>query len=704
MDPKTDHIPTHMPTSNRPRNLGASLDDDASRLDAVAKVTGRAKYGRDMVLPNMLLVGFIRCPYGSADLVSIDLEAARNVQGVVEVEQTRDTANYHGRDIGYIVAESKLALMRARTALNAKWNRKPVKTRITDSELDEQELDGDAATGLADAKHKLEAVYETPSQTHSSFETHGVTVDHDGESATVYASTQGTSSVAGGIGEHLGLPQSKYQVICEYVGGGFGSKFGPGKEGVTAAKIAAKYKRPVWCFVDRAEEHLDTGMRPSSRSKVRIGFNENGVVEGGGIQTWGGVGSTSRGGGCSFPSRRFNYQNNNVKSGRTTNVSFNGGGPKAMRAPGHPQGAFAEELMLDEIATIAGVDPIDLRRQIDTSEARREMYVLGAEIIGWSQRKKTGGQTGVMRRGFGVGTCNWGMFGGRGTFAEVAIHRDGSVEPRTGTQDIGTGQRTIMGILAAENIGVPLEYISVRIGDSRLPNGPASGGSVTAHSTAPAMISAALDAKAQFLDALADKIGADAGELTIENGHIVRGGERILSWTDACRQMNDDAIVGRGERGREHVGEGHSDGVQFAEVEVDSETGVIRVKRVVAIQSCGRVICRKTAESQIIGAVIQGVSYALFENKLLDRKVGAMVNANLEFYKILGTKDMPQIEPVLWTKGQTGVRSLGEPPVVPTAGAVACAVFNAIGSPVRSLPLTPDKVLAAIEAGEGGVA
>jgi xanthine dehydrogenase YagR molybdenum-binding subunit len=374
-----------------------------------------------------------------------------------------------------------------------------------------------------------------------------------------------------------------------------------------------------------------------------------------------------------------------------------------MRAPGHPQGAFAEELMLDELATLAGVDPLELRTKIDTDADRREMYQIGARLIGWENRKKTGSQTGRIRRGFGIGSSSWGAFPADAQ-AEVVIHRDGSVEARTGSQDIGTGQRTIMAILAAENLGIPLRMINVSIGSSSLPEGPGSGGSVTAPNTSLAMIEAALDARQKFLKEIADRLGADASEFEIVDGEIRRGGAKLVNWNDACAKMATETTVGKGQSDERHTaarkahsGKGHSNGAQFVDLEVDAETGVIRVRRVVAFQACGRVLCRKTTESQIIGGVIQGISFALFENRLLDRQTGAMVNPNLEMYKILGSADMPHIEPLLWEKGQTGVRSLGEPPVIPTAGAVACAVFNAIGAPVRHLPLTPDKVLAALD-------
>jgi len=346
-----------------------------------------------------------------------------------------------------------------------------------------------------------------------------------------------------------------------------------------------------------------------------------------------------------------------------------------------------------------------MRLKIAKDPDHRAMLEDGAKRIGWERRKATGSQTGVLRTGLGMGTTSWGG-GRRQAEAEVVINRDGSVEARTGTQDIGTGQRTAMGIVAAERLGVPLSIVTVRIGSSTLPSGPASGGSGTCPGTAGAMAGAAEDAKKKLFEMLAQQAGGDASEFAIKDGAIARAGKPFMKWTDACAKIGGDSIVGRGNDRFEAFtpNKGNSHGAQFAQVEVDTETGIIHVKRIVAVQACGRVIFRKGAESQIIGSVIQGVSFALFENRILDRTTGAMVNANLEMYKIAGAKDMPLIEPVLYTSGQTGVRSLGEPPHIPTAGAIACAVFNAIGKPVRHLPLTPDKVLAAMAGVEGGVA
>ncbi len=695
-----DQTPTDMPTDNRPRNLGHSINDDTSRLDAPMKVTGAAKYGRDMYPPNCLFVGFVRCPFGAASLKSKNIEAAQAVPGVLEVNINGDEGKYHGQVIGYIVAESKPALRRGHSALAAKWEvAGEVKIGIDDGAKEAPAINDKAKAAIEASDHVLEAVYSTPVQTHSALETHGAVIDHKGESAIVYASTQGTFSFRDGMAEALQLPEAKFEIRCEFVGGGFGAKFGPGKEGTTAAQVAAKYQRPVSLFVDRREEHLDTGNRPSSRSMVKIGFKKDGTIVGGQVQTWGGVG-VGRGGGVRFPSERYAF--GEIQRGHE-DVAFNAGGPRAMRAPGHPQGAFAEELMIDEIATIAGVDPLELRLRLDQNEDRREMYRMGAEIIGWNERQKTGSQKSTIRRGFGMGSCTWGQ-GSASADAEVVINRDGSVIVRTGTQDIGSGMRTVAGVLVAEKLGVPLANVTVQIGSSNYPEGPASGGSVTSPNTAPAIVDAALDARAQLLKSIADRSGVTVEDLTVVNGEVRHSEQKLGSWSDVCAKMPTDTIVGRGKKGRnqKQPGDGHSHGAQFVDLDVDSETGVIRVNHVIAFQSCGRVVCRKTAESQIIGGVIQGISYALFENRILDRRTGAMVNANLEMYKILGPADMPHIEPILWDKGQTGVRSLGEPPGVPTAAAVACAVFNAIGAPVRHLPLTPDKVLAAIDAAQKG--
>lgn len=690
-----DQTPSDMPTTTRPMNAGSSVNDNASRLDGPAKVTGTAKYGRDVYFKNGLYIGFLRCPYGAADLATSDPEAARAVPGVVDVEIVRKDGKYHGHKVGQVVGESPLAVKRGLRALKATWMRKPVKTKITDTVRTLPDPSDKAKEALDKAELKFEAVYTTPVQPHSCLETHGSSVDFNGDKATVYSSTQGTGSARDGLDKHLGVPQAQIEVVCEYVGGGFGSKLGgPGKESVAAAIAAGKNKRPAYMFSDRSGEQTDTGNRPSSQTLARIAFSKDGTVTGGEVVTWGGTG-IGGGGGCTVPSGRYKLS---VEKGRTTDVNHNGGATMPARAPGYPQGAFAEELIIDEMAVMAGIDSLDLKKKLTTKDIYREMMDLGAKMIGWKDRKPTGSQTGPMRVGYGIGLASWHSAGPGGD-AEVAVHQDGSVEARTGTQDPGTGTRTMVGIVAAAGIGVPLSTVTVRIGHSGLPKGPASGGSSVTPTIAPTMELAAKDAKAQLLDILAKAENVDVKEFDIKDGVVTRQGQKFFDWKQACAKLPVDGVVGK-PKGKAENGPGGNEGVQFVKVAVDTETGVVHVQHVVAIQSTGKVIFRKGAESQVIGAVIQGISNALFETQVLDRNVGTMLNDNLESYKIMGPYDMPKIETVLWTKDQVGVRGCGEPAIVPTSGAVACAIYNAIGKPVRDLPMTPDRVLAALEGGK----
>ncbi|MGH7242709.1 MAG: xanthine dehydrogenase family protein molybdopterin-binding subunit [Phycisphaerales bacterium] len=680
-------IPTQMPTANRPMNMGQSMDDNTSRLDGVAKITGRAKYSSDMLLPNGMFARFVRCPFGAASLESVDDADAKKIPGVLQIDIQPKECQYDGQPVGHVAAETPMILDRALKALKLNWKKLPVKTQIADTI--KAEMPQGAVEG---ADFTVSAIYSTPVQTHSSLETHGGVVDHRGDKATVYASTQGTSSVRDGFGDAIGLKQSDFEVICEYVGGGFGSKLGgPGKELMLAAKLSQQFKRPAYVMCNRAEEHLDTGNRPSSMTSVQIGLKKDGSVVGGEVHTWGGTGVAKGGGGVSIPSGRYTFQGVNKNH---LDVQFNGGGPRAFRAPGHPQAAFAEELMLDEAAAMIGMDPFALKSKLARDDTYRAMMETGAKLIGWNDRKPNGSQKSVMRTGYGIGIGGWGSAPPGGN-AEVVIHQDGSVETRTGTQDIGTGQRTTMGICTADAIGIPLSLVNVQIGRSTLPPGPGSGGSVTSPTTAPTMMAAAMAAKGKLLAALAQQTNEKSEDFSVKDATILRRGEKFMAWKDACAKLTADGVMGSASTGDR--GEGASQGVQFVQVVIDTETGIIHPKHVIAIQSCGRVICRKTAESQIIGGVIQGLSYGLFENKILDRNIGAMVNPNFEWYKILGPNDMPHIQPVLWLQGQTGVKALGEPPNIPTAGALACAVFNALGSPIRHLPMTPDKVLMALE-------
>jgi xanthine dehydrogenase YagR molybdenum-binding subunit len=372
-----------------------------------------------------------------------------------------------------------------------------------------------------------------------------------------------------------------------------------------------------------------------------------------------------------------------------------------MRAPGHPQACFHTESLMDELADTVKMDPLEFRLKNLPPEAPnamwRKYFPVAAEMIGWSRRHPTGDSAkGPLKRGMGCAANQWGG-GGRGTKAHCEIHADGSVVMRCGTQDIGVGTRTHVMAVTAETLGLPLNAVKAEIGDSKYPFSGGSGGSTTSASVSPAIRITSGKALDALKARVAPNLGVEPAALVASGGKILvkDNPSKSLSWKDACRLLGTEPIMVDGEWEAGLSASGTS-GVQFAEVEVDVETGVTRVLHVACAQDCGLILDELTAESQVIGGIVMGVNYALFENRLLDRNTGLMVNPNMEFYLLAGPADIPKIDVKLMNQPQRGVIGIGEPPTISTAAAVANAVRNAIGVPVRSLPITPDKVLAAL--------
>lgn len=689
----------------RPDNRLA-LENDAPRIEIVEKVTGRARYTTDYNLPRMLHAAYIRCPYGNARLRKSDVEAARKLPGVLEVEITRQQGTYHGDRVGHVCAESSAALVAALRALKLEWDIQPPRTRLESLRTPADKLD--APRGLAAADEVLagsdvvvEAEFQTQVQTHCCLEPHGAVVDFRGASAIAYGSTQGTFSFRDELARQLGLRPDQVEFHCEHVGGGFGSKFGAGPEGALAARMSRKYGRPCRVVCNRKEEHTDTGCRPGSIQYMKIGAGRDGRLRGGRIFTWGSVGPTGGGqdsagggggGGVRNPSR---YRFGTVAKTHE-DVTLNGGPPRAMRAPGHPQAMFAIELFMDAMAAKLGLDPLDFRILNETNETRKRMLKAGAEMIGWNRRRPDGQWPGVIKHGFGVGVGDWGNGPGRATI-DLHVYRDGTVEVLSGAQDIGTGYRTMIGDCVRSVLGIPREKLVVKVGNSTFPYGPASGGSVTSRMTAPKAFLAAERARQGILELVAREWNVDPATMKLQDGQVV-GGDRRIDWSAACRLLSEDRVrFTASEDGGYYRNPTGSEAVQFVEAAVDVETGIVRVQKIVALQEVGIPVNRHTVENQITGAVIQGLSFCLFEERILNRQTGTMVNANMEQYKIAGTLDVPEIVPVIWRSRQDGsVNSLGEPPAIPVPGAIACAVANAIGRQVRSMPITPAKVLAAL--------
>lgn len=687
-------------------NNRVALENDGTRLDIVEKVTGRAKYTADQYPPGLLWAAYIRSARGNCRIENADVDAAKAVKGVLEVEITKQEGRYHGDRLGWVCAETKQALEDGMVALQMDFEYDRPRTRLeaergkAESQRAPDNLAA-AEAALASAHVVHETTYSTQVQTHCCLEPHGAVVHFMGDKAIAWGSTQGTFSMRDEIADALDLKPDQVEFHCEYVGGGFGSKFGAGAEGTLAARLSRKYNKPVRVLCDRKEEQLDTGNRPGSVQQMKIGVNKDGKLVGGRVWTWGSVGpgaagSTGGGSGAGGVRNPGRYRFGTVAKSHE-DVNLNGGFPRAMRAPGHPPGQFAVEMMMDALAGKLGMDAVQFRLLNDDNANRRNMLTEGAKRFGWEEKRKAAGtQKGPRKRGVGVGVADWGNGPGNATIT-INVYRNGTVEVLSGSQDIGQGFRTLIGDIAHAHLGLPREKIVVKVGQSSLPPGPASGGSVTSRFVAPKVFNCCDLAKQGVLKAVATEWNVEPSTLKYDNGKIVAG-EKTLEWDAACKLISSDPLAfTTSDNGPYWKNPTESEAVQFVEVEVDVETGIIRVLDILAMQEVGLPVNRSACENQITGAVIQGLSYALFEDRILDRRTGTMVNANMDFYKIAGPLDIPNITPVIWrSREDAGVNSLGEPPIVPTAGAIACAVANAIGVQVRDLPMTPDRVLKAL--------
>jgi len=689
----------------------AVLGKRLPRVDGIDKVTGRAKYTYDIHLPGMLYGALLTSPYAHARVKKVDASKAEALPGVRAVfTNLREEVLFAGQEVAAVAAVSPSIAEEALALIDVEYEplpfvvdeesaMKPGAPRVIAGEASNlrpgrTRQEGDVEKGFAEADVIVEATFRTQVQTHACLEVHGSVAKWDGDTLTVWDSTQAVHGVREQLAQHLGIPQSNVRVISHHMGGGFGSKLAMRSYTPIAARLAKEAGAPVKLMLTREQDFLGTGNRPSSIQHLRAGARQDGTLVAFEAKVYGTAGIAT-GAGVPLP---YIYRVPNVKV-ELHDVFTNAGPACPMRAPGHPQAAFGMESLMDMLAEKLGMDPLEFRRKNDPHPTRQKEYTLGAERIGWHRRNFTAGATtGTKRRGIGMASCTWGG-GGRGTRAEVLIYPDGTVEVKCGTQDIGTGTRTVVAAVAAEELGLKISEVKVLIGDSDYPYSGASGGSTTAASVAPAIQNAAEKAKQKLLELVAPRLGSRPEELDVVRGRILVKGNPTasLSWKEATALLGTQPLSAGGEW-TEGLSSNGVAGCQFAEVEVDTETGQVRVLKVVAVHDCGLVIDRLTAESQIHGGVIQGLSYALLEQRILDRNTGRMVNANFEAYKMAGALEIPEIEALLINSDEArrGVIGLGEPPVIPTAAAIANAVSNALGVRIHELPITPDKVLAAL--------
>lgn len=721
------------------------------RIDGAAKATGAARYTVDVKLPGMLFARLLRSPYAHARVRAIDTGAAERHPAVRALHlgvapeghaSAADipTLSYAGAIVAGIAATSRAAADEALSFIKVDYEKLPFVVdmdkareagapRVEELEPAERDVEpasrgnlrgpsespfggarGDVEKGLRDADIVVEGVFQTQVQSHSCVEPHAVIADWRPDGLTVYLSTQDVSGSRNEIAAAFDLPTDKVQVICDFMGGGFGSKLWPGDFALVAIALSRKAAAPVFLALDRREEQVAGGNRPATWQRLAIGAKRDGRLTAISLLSYGTAG-VARGAGVGNIAQSM-YQCPNFAMAQY-DVLIHAAPGCPMRAPGNVQGAFALEQLVDELAETLGLDPLALRDRIDGSAARREERRIGAERIAWSARHAPGADHGPVKRGVGIAQSSWpGIVQSSGA-CEVRIRRDGSVELRSSVQDIGTGTATVLAQTVAEELGLAPEGIAVRIGHSDFPTGVSSGGSKATGSMTPAARKAAFEVGKQLLKRAAPALKVAPADLEFGDGRVFRRDDRTrgMTFAEAAALLARDEISAKARRGDDYGGFrgrtpfgglAHADigGVQFAAVAVDTETGVVRVERVVAVHDCGRPINPLLIESQIHGGVVMGLSYALLEERIIDGSIGRMVNADLDQYKIAGAGDSPAIDVVLIENylGQSATDACGvaEPATIATAAAIANAVYNAVGVRIRKLPMNPATVLAAL--------
>ncbi len=723
------------------------------RYDGPAKAMGKGKYTADINLPGMLYARMIDATIPHGRIVSIDTSEAEklpgvravhvieHVYGVAELRDPKMEApsrypviRYYGQPIAGVAAISQQIANDAAQLVKVKYDTLAFVVDRSDARAEDapmvfpgpadaagsagggggpkgvpqtgnvhgpqQKKNGDVEKGFAEADVIVEGEYFTQVQTHSALETHGFVVDWKPDEVTVYASTQGTSSVRNEFADVFKLPKNKIRVITEYMGGGFGAKFGAGNEGVVAANLSRKANAPVKLMLDRRQEHIVCN-RPDSHQKLKVGAKRDGTLTAIALTSYGTAG-VGTGAGTAGPANNM-YKCPNILT-EEYDVFVNAGPGAAFRAPGHPQGCFAFEQTIDDLAAKLNIDPLTLRETIDENPARKVERQIILERTNWRNRKPAGSDSGPVKRGMGIAQSVWYRFVNMNSSCEVRVSRDGSVELLSAVQDLGTGTKTMLAVIVAEEFGIPPASVGIRIGDTRFPIGPDSGGSVTAGSITPAARNASYQVKQKLFAAVAPQLGTTADNLVLKGGRVAFKNDPSKSYTlkQVTAKMPTDEISAQATRVAEYSKERITyGGVDYVELAVDTETGRVHIEKVFGAHDCGRPINPLGVISQINGGILQGISYALFEQRIMDRNAGYMLNANLENYKILGAREVPEIEVVLVenyiAQSSTDAAGIGESAgIITLAAAIGNAFYNATGVRMRKIPMTPANVLSAL--------
>ncbi len=725
--------------------IGQSLP----RIDGPLKLTGAAKYSSDHNFEDMVYAVAVGSTIANGRVASLDVADARAMPGVVEIfhrgnigklykpspgagaiDEARpafadDTIRYYGQYVALVVAETfeeAVAAAACVRVIYAAVDPPAVSLELSPhDEPQEQSRRGDPEGAFDGAPVKIDYTYVTPVETHSAIELHASVALSDGDQFTLYETTQAVVNSRNVLSEILRVRREDVRVITKFLGSGFGGKLWPWPHAALAAAAARDLGRPVKLVLSRKQNFESAGHRARTQQRVRLGAERDGTLvsllhEYVNQRSFRDEYDES----CGEATPYFYGTPNLLVAGAQAKQHV--GAPTAMRGPGAVPGLFATESAYDELAVALGVDPVQLRlknependQSLDIPFSSRhyvECLTLGAEKFGWPQRTPA---VGSMRRdgtilGWGMAGCSW-LAARFNAEARVELHADGSAFVGIATQDIGTGTYTVLAQLVAEVTGVPLERVIVELGDTRLPPGPTSGGSMVTASVIPAVLQAARVAMKSAISLATSGPGApfagrEADDLEFSGGRIFPkdGSDAGVPFERVLESASVALVSGSGKGVRSFGAEdpthsAYSYGSHFVEVAWQPEIARLRVNRIVTVIDAGKILNPRSARNQVEGALVMGVGMALFEQTVYDPRSGAPINSNLADYMVATNADTPRMDVTFLDYPDTylnelGARGVGEIGLAGIASAITSAVYHATGVRVRELPVEIEKLL-----------
>lgn len=718
------------------------------RIDAYERVCGRAIYPSDVVLPNSLYGAILRCPHPHARIRNIDTSKAERMDGVAAViyrdspeadlewpyqngyksKLFDDHCRFEGEAVAAVAAEDPYIASDALKSIDVDYEIldfcvDETSALSSDAEIHESGKSvgepetyerGDVKKGFDKADVILEEIFHAGCKIHTPLERHGCACSWNGKELIVWESTQGVFAVQSRIAEVLKMPLANVRVIGSYMGGGFGSKLQTGKYSIIGAILSKITGRPVKLFLSREETYLCVGNRPPSEVTLKAGVKKDGTLTALDYKCIASGGAYPAGGTSIIDWLiRDLYTCPNVKT-ESVDVYINGGPARPFRAPGQPQTAWALEQMMDMLAEKIDMDPVEFRlknipqksqaRDIPyTSSGLKECIEKGAEEFEWKKALSRSSRKNdkYIKRGVGMASCIW--LAGSGNPPSTVIlklYKDGSVNLNMGASDIGTGTKTIMAMVTAEELGVDIDKIQIENADTGTTQfATPSGGSKTVPTEAPAVRNAALEVKRLLLESASDELDEDPQNLVIRKNEVISevDSSSKLKITEIPVLKTTGEIIGVGFRGPNTEDKAISTfGAAFCEVEVNTYTGEVEILRMLSTQDSGRVMNRLTYDNQVFGGAVMGIGFGMTEERVMDQgNTGKIVNKNWHDYKIPTSLDVPvsmQCVPVEIPDEEannTGAKGLGEPPIIPPAPAIANAIYNAIGIRVKKTVMNP---------------